>query len=130
MDLTLEENLFAPLHAALEEPLAKKHSRSCIVLTDELFVRSGVARVLEVVQSGREWVQNIQQHTKVALSASDYFAQLESSRRLAHLEAVGVSLQQTQLNALRAKTDRLASIHGNAPTRKASRKSSSATSST
>ena len=95
----------------MEEPLAKKHSRSCIVLTDELFVRSGVARVLEVVQSGREWVQNIQQHTKVALSASDYFAQLESSRRLAHLEAVGVALQQTQLKALRAKTDRLASMH-------------------
>ena len=69
------------------------------MLTDELFVRSGVARVLEVVQSGREWVQNIQQHTKVALSASDYFAQLESSRRLAHLEAVGVALQQTQLKA-------------------------------
>ena len=99
IDLTLEENLFAPLQAALEEPLAKKHSRSCIVLTDELFVRSGVARVLEVVQSGREWVQNIQQHTKVALSASDYFAQLESSRRLAHLEAVDVALQQTQLKA-------------------------------
>jgi hypothetical protein len=111
IDLTLEENLFAPLQAAMEEPLAKKHSRSCIVLTDELFVRSGVARVLEVVQSGREWVQNIQQHTKVALSASDYFAQLESSRRLAYLEAVGVALQQTQLKALRAKTDRLASIH-------------------
>ena len=110
IDLTLEENLFAPLQVALEEPLAKKHSRSCIVLTDELFVRSGVARVLEVVQSGREWVQNIQQHTKVALSASDYFAQLESSRRLAHLEAVSVA-QQTQLKALRAKTDRLAFIH-------------------
>jgi hypothetical protein len=60
IDLTLEENLFDPLQAALEMPLSKKHSRSCTVLTDELFVRSGVARVLKVVQSGREWFQNIQ----------------------------------------------------------------------
>ena len=112
IDLTLEENLFAPLQAAMEEPLAKKHSRSCIVLTDELFVRSGVARVLEVVQSGREWVQNIQQHTKVALSASDYFAQLESSRRLAHLEAVGVALQQTQLKAQSFKALRQPAARG------------------
>ena len=94
-----------PLPAALEETLAKKYSRSCIVLTDELFFRSGVARVLEVVQRGREWVKNIQQHSKVALSASVYFAQLESSRCLPHLEAVGVDLQQTQMKALRAKTD-------------------------
>jgi Transposase DDE domain len=110
VNLSLEEVLFEPLVAVFGCPLVQNSSRSCTVFKDEAFLKSGIGRVLEVVQSGREWVQHLQQHDGLVISSSDYFAALESSRRLGYVVAVREALETLELANLRAKNDRLASI--------------------
>ncbi len=106
----LSDHFFAPLDSVLNDPQVLLHRRPCKVITDELFLRAGVTRVLEDVKSGRDFVQQMQQLAGLLISGSDYFAQLESSRRQGLVESVSAALRRNFLSKLRLATDRLAGI--------------------
>lgn len=108
--LTLDEHFFAPLKATWELPNVKANRRGCGLVSDEQFVMGGISRVLEVVQSGRDWTQQLRQLHGQEVSTSAYFAQLESPRRLQLVESVAEALQLTQVPDLRAQGDRLSHI--------------------
>jgi len=76
---TVSDCFFAPLSKALS---AARHLRACQRFNDEAFLKSGIVRVLEHVQSGRDWVQQLVVRTGVVLSVGNFFEALKSPRRL------------------------------------------------
>jgi Transposase DDE domain len=76
---TVRCRFFAPVEAALREAT---HRRQCPEFSDEEFLESGIGRVIEVVQSGRDWVQQLQMWMKSSLTVSTFFGSLKSQRRL------------------------------------------------
>ena len=76
---TVSDCFFAPLSKALS---AARHRRVCHCFDDEAFLKSGIVRVLENVQSGRDWVQQLVARTGVLLSVGNFFEALKSPRRL------------------------------------------------
>jgi len=76
---TVSDCFFAPLSKALS---AARHLRACQRFNDEAFLKSGIVRVLEQVQSGRDWVQQLVVRTGVVLSVGNFFEALKSPRRL------------------------------------------------
>ena len=100
---TVGDAFFQPLHGLVA---ASPHTRPCPELGDESWLRSGVARVLEAVGSGRGFLQEHGPRFADTPGRTNYFHSLASTRR--RDLAIGVNL------ALVARTaslpDRLAEI--------------------
>lgn len=102
---TVRSRFFAPLDLALKDAEA---DRQCPRFSDREHLVSGISRVIEIVQSGRDWVQLVRCTINATLSVSVFFQSLRSKRRLALTEQVSVHVCQ-QLDTYRlAKMDPLA----------------------
>jgi hypothetical protein len=87
---TVRDRFFAPAIAALN---AASRGRSCLEYTDETFIIGGIGRVIEIVQSGRDWVQRLQVRLKCTVSVGTFFQALRSNRRLALTEEVAAHIR-------------------------------------
>lgn len=76
---TVGSRFFSPLATALEEINAKSR-RQCPVFTDMQCLRQGIGRVMEVVASGRDWVQSVAMSGQ-EVSVGTFFTALRSQRR-------------------------------------------------
>jgi len=109
MNTTLQDSVrsrfFAPLKLALASASSRRH---CAEFPDEEFLRSGVGRVINNVQSGRDWVQKLQMSVLSKLSVCNFFESLKSPRRLKLIEEVAAHLCQQLDRDCDAATDPLA----------------------
>jgi hypothetical protein len=85
LDDTVRLRFFAPLESALK---AASADRRCPQFSDWEYLVSGVGRVIEAVQSGRDWVQSVRMWLDLNLSVGTFFQSLRSERRLALVEEV------------------------------------------
>lgn len=99
--------LFQPLNAAFND---LGSLRDCPQISDPLLAEIGVRRVLETVQSGRDFLQLMPSLGLPEITLRAYFNALHSGRRLAVLKAVQQALQERMLPALRQQQDRLAAF--------------------
>ncbi len=88
---TLRNQFFAPLEVALSRA---ENTRTCNDYSDQTYVHSGVGRVVEASQSGREWIQFFCTVACVYVSVANCFAALRSKRRLRLLEEVDADVRQ------------------------------------
>lgn len=70
------EQLFLPL------------SRQCGAISDSDFLLSGIHRVLDSTDSGRDHLQKMAASLPIPVKRSSYFESLKSERRLAHTQEV------------------------------------------
>jgi hypothetical protein len=90
-DDTVEDRFFAPLYSALARAKSRRH---CPEFTDREFLEAGVGRVIAAVQSGREWVQQMQMQKDSRINVANFFLALKSPRRLRLLEEVAQDLRE------------------------------------
>lgn len=76
--LTVNEAFFQPVVGLAE---ASPHARPCPELSDALWVRAGILRVLEEVSSGRGFLQRHGPRLDTIPKVSNYFSSLGSERR-------------------------------------------------
>jgi len=101
---TVNTSFFQPL-AGLTA--ASHHARPCPEFTDDHFLRLGVQRVLELSESGRAFLQEHGARFEHTPGHSNYFAALQSERRLKVLRDVHQALIPAATLTLQ---DRLAEI--------------------
>jgi hypothetical protein len=89
--VTVTEAFFQPLVGLAE---ASKHTRPCPELSDELWVRAGILRVLEEVPSGRGFLQRHGPRLESTPKVSNYFSSLHSTRRADVLQDVVEGVQR------------------------------------
>ena len=82
---TTHRNFFKPLFDALN---AAKHRRRCPELNDALWLEAGVRRCLELVQSGRDFLQQLADEHDAHINNSTFFESLKSERRLRLLDEI------------------------------------------
>jgi hypothetical protein len=75
---TVDQAFFQPLTGLAAQSC---HARPCAEFPDELFLRLGVQRVLELTESGRGFLQEHGVRFEQAPGHSNYFAALNSGRR-------------------------------------------------
>ena len=88
---TVNELFYQPLEGLAER---SPHARPCPELPDDRFLRLGVQRVLEAVESGRAFLQEHGPRLAAALNHHSYFAALRSARRCALVTDVSLALLQ------------------------------------
>jgi len=93
---TLPQRFWSPLELALSRA---EHSRECTDYSDNIYLHSGVGRVLQASDSGREWVQFFNACHDQSVSVSNFFAALKSDRRLTLLQEIDLDIRQ-QANEL------------------------------
>ena len=86
---TLREEFFKPVEQALE---SAENTRKCAGLDDFSFIQTWVLRALEMVESGRGWLQKVRSILNSSISISASFRTLRSERRLSMLEEVNNSV--------------------------------------
>ena len=86
---TVTATFFQPLHGLAA---ASPQARPCPEFSDEQFIRLGVQRVLESSESGRAFLQEHGVRFEDTPSQANYFAALQSSRRVAVLRDVNLGL--------------------------------------
>ena len=99
---TLRNQFFAPLEVALSRA---ENTRTCNSYSDHTYVHSGVGRVVEASQSGREWIQFFCTVACVYVSVANFFAALRSKRRLRLLEEVDADVRQQADQQIREHGD-------------------------
>ncbi len=99
-DLTLNDSISAHIKECMERALLAERyplwQRACPELEDRDFVHLGVLRGISPVDSGRHFLQTIDEVHGEPLPLSTYFKSLKSPRRTSMLEAV--EQQSYQLN--------------------------------
>jgi hypothetical protein len=102
--MAILKNPSSALHAHLFAPLTclfanLKMTRSCPKISDEDWLQIGVARVLEGVKTGRDFLQSMQ--AKLTLpTVARFFEALKSKRRLALCCEANVSLAHALAQAV------------------------------
>lgn len=86
---TVRDRFFGPLKNAAD---TAAHSRKCHGLSDWEYLQSGVGRCLEIVHSGRDWVQRLHGFLSRLVTVSCFFKSLRSERRLRLLSEVDEAL--------------------------------------
>lgn len=89
LETTVRDKFFAPAEDALSK---SSHVRSCSAFSDVEHLHAGVGRVVEQVQSGRDWVQRLVSFLGKVVSVACFFQSLKSKRRLRLLEDINHSL--------------------------------------
>ena len=102
-DTTVAEELYAPLEKAMVESAHKRH---CVHYSDMEFMKGGVQRVIEHVESGRKIAQSLI-HNGCKLTVSNFFRAFKSQRRLNLVSDVG--------ERIRAHTDNLIAFSDDDP---------------
>ncbi len=102
---TVRNRFFAPVRQAID---AAESTRSCPGYSDEEFILSGVGRVIAVVLSGRDWVQQLMSRMGFSVSVSSFFQALRSRRRLAFSKEVDSHVRQQADRASHSSWDPLA----------------------
>ena len=92
---TVRKEFFAPLSKALEQ---SSTTRKCSRYSDQQHLESGVGRVIDKAESGRDWVQTLQMVYNVSVSVSHFFLSLASPRRLSTVSEVADNVRM-QLDA-------------------------------
>ena len=82
----LASSFFEPLQKA--EHLSRPLSRQSKVISDSDFLLSGIHRVLDATDSGRDHLQKMAATLSIPVKRSSYFESLKSERRLAHTQEV------------------------------------------
>tara|TARA_R110002096_G_C14600134_1_gene722640 strand:- start:648 stop:1937 length:1290 start_codon:yes stop_codon:yes gene_type:complete len=82
----LASSFLGPLQKA--EHLASHLSRRCGAIADSDFLLSGIHRVLDATDSGRDHLQKMAASLPVTVKRSSYFESLKSKRRLAHTQEI------------------------------------------
>jgi len=108
-DPTLRAAFFAPLEALFAAGKLAS-TRPCPELSDQTFVQIGVQRVLDLVASGRDFLQRLRELFSMTIGRSNFFAACNSARRLKLVREVNEQLQAAALAELRRHRDPLASI--------------------
>ena len=101
--MSVYQRFFEPVRLALGRA---KYTRSCQIFSDEQFLLSGLLRVIEPVQSGRDWIQQLLSRTKIPLSVGNFFEALKSPRRLLLTQEVALTIRQ-QVDQVAADRDPL-----------------------
>lgn len=100
MDLLLPHSeTFCRLVAPLEPILRhSKHQRTCHNLSDDLWIQSGILRVLDDIKTGSAFLQHGHVENLFTTKKSHYFESCKSVRRLKHLQGVNndLLLQKSQ----------------------------------
>lgn len=73
---TVRARFFAPLDLTLNDAIA---SRRCSQFSDREHIESGVGRVLEAIQSGRDWVQLVRRSLNALPSVSVFSSRFAAS---------------------------------------------------
>ena len=107
-DDTVGSRFFLPLDKALKEVNAKS-LRQCPVYEDMECLRQGIGRVMEVVSSGRDWVQSAVM-SGLELSVGTFFTALRSQRRTEMILNV-CNIIRWQVDLSCPKKDDLISTH-------------------
>jgi len=89
--ITVNEAFFQPIQGLAD---ASKHSRPCPELSDDLWIRAGILRVLEDVPSGRGFLQQHGPRLGTSPKVSNYFSSLQSARRADVLNDVAADVLQ------------------------------------
>lgn len=82
---TIHSEFFKPLFEALANT---KGRRDCPVLDDSIWLEAGVRRCLELVQSGRDFLQYLADTHDTSIRVSTFFESLKSKRRGCLLDEV------------------------------------------
>jgi hypothetical protein len=102
---SLQYIFYQPLDRALNRA---RNTRDCTEYPDLMYLRSGVGRVIEGSQSGREWVQLFRAIVYASLSVANFFAALRSNRRLRLLREIDLDIRQQAVQLIRENGDPLA----------------------
>ena len=89
LEHTVRDRFFAPAEDALSK---SNHARSCPAFTDTEHLHAGVGRVVEQVQSDRDWVQRLVLFIGKVVSVTCFFQSLKSKRRLKLLTDINEDL--------------------------------------
>ena len=82
---TVYENFYAPLFQALD---SNRSIRNCPEYSDRSHVFSSVSRVIENVESGREWIQQSEAQLERKGRVGEFFDALRSTRRTAMVASI------------------------------------------
>ena len=104
---TLRDQFFAPVIIGLKR---SNQTRTCSGYSDAAHLESGIGRVLQNVQSGRDWIQRLCFLQDITLSVSNFFASLRSPRRMALVQAISQDVRRQTDELLLPQKDPLA-IH-------------------
>jgi hypothetical protein len=87
---TVEDQFLAPVWEVLRHHVRQR--LDCPVLSDAAFLRLGCRRVLSQAESGRDFLQQEQEHGATELQRANFFAVLHSARRQALLHECATQL--------------------------------------
>ena len=104
---TISQRFLEPVFSALNKA---KFTRRCVKYSDSDFLQAGIGRVMAPVQSGREWVQQLQMTINAAINVSLFFDGLKSKRRLRLLEEINASLLNDLKSVAGTRKDPLRNI--------------------
>lgn len=88
----LADQFLSPLHSALTQ--SSGSSRVCPSISDASFVESGLYRVLNSTDSGRDHLQRISATPGTLIKRSAYFEALKSKRRRVHMREIAQCITQ------------------------------------
>ncbi|MHB9009993.1 MAG: hypothetical protein ACYDC1_24035, partial [Limisphaerales bacterium] len=88
--ITVNDAFFQPI-AGLAQ--ASPHTRPCPEISDDLWIRTGILRVLEESSSGRAFLQQHGTRLETTPKLSNYFSCLHSPRRGEVLQDVGEAIR-------------------------------------
>jgi len=108
-DPSLRAAFFAPVDA-LFAASKRAFRRPCPELPDQRLIQIGVQRVIDVVASGRDFLQRLAELFSLALGRRNFFAACNSARRLALVREVNEQVQAAELAGLRRRSAPRASI--------------------
>ncbi len=103
---TLNQHI-SPITNVLEDA---EHQFKCHILPDEEWIKSGILRVLDNLQTGCAFLQNSQLLDLPSPSKSHYFESFKSTTRLNHLQAITKQLLQEEAR-LAFKANSSAGLH-------------------
>jgi hypothetical protein len=93
----IHAEFFKPLFEALGQARSR---RDCPALDDALWLEIGVRRCIDIVQSGRDFLQRLADRHDTRILISTFFASLKSARRLALLDEVGAIVRARMRQAI------------------------------
>jgi hypothetical protein len=104
-NITVDERFYAPLKDAFQ---ACSTSRNCPEYSDIDHAFSGIGRVIHLVDSGRDWIQQAAFELGMNISVSKFFDALKSTRRTQTLSFVADFLAEAVKDSASASSDPLA----------------------
>ncbi len=99
---TLPDRFWEPLDLALGRA---EQTRYCTDYSDLCYLHSGVGRIIQASLSGREWVQFLEAHHGQQVSVSNFFAALNSERRLKLLQEIDQDIRQQAIDLIGSHYD-------------------------